>query len=148
MSHFVEMKVNFKQKNEKDLVASLENLFGAGTVEVHEDGAPLYGYQGDDRSKHPTGSADYAPKCHVIIRRKNVGGASNDVGYRRTEDGQYVAYISDYDKGSNYSPVKQNKVAVDYAETVASRQLKKQGYIVKRTVNEKGQIKLTASKWS
>jgi len=148
MSHFTEIKVNFLQKNEKQLVAALETLFGEGHVEVHDDGASLQGYHGDDRSSLSKSNPNYAPPCHIIIRRKHVGSASNDIGYQRTEDGKYVAYISDYDKGSHYSTAKQNKVLQEYTAKVTEKQLKSQGYAMKREVQKDGTIKLFATKYT
>ena len=147
MSHFTELAVEYSQKCEAQLVAALEETFGKGNVEVHEDGAALMGYHGDNRAKLATSNPNYAPPCHIIIRRKHVGSASNDVGYRRTEDGKYVVYISDYDKGSNFNKAKQNKVTQDYTVGVTEKQMKAQGYVVKRAVGEKGAIKLIASRY-
>ena len=146
MSHYAEIECAYQQKSEGDFVAALEAVFGKGNVEVHEEGADMYGYQGDNRSKKSVESADYAPKCNIIIRRKNVGGASNDVGFKRNEEGGYNAYISDYDKGANFSKTKQDKVLQEYSASVAERRLKAQGYTVKRTV-EQGRIKIKGSKW-
>ncbi len=146
MSHFSEIKVDFDQKQEKELITALENKFGKGTVEVHPDGSALRGFQGDDRSLK-VGTADYAPPCHLIIRRKNVGGSSNDVGYRKLENGKYGAYISEFDKQQNFKKDAQNRVAQDYAERVSLKQLKAKGYSVKR-VEENGTVKLIASKYS
>lgn len=148
MSHFTEIKVNFLQKNEKQLVAALETIFGEGNVEVHDDGASLVGYTGDNRSTLSKSNPNYAPPCHLIIRRKHVGGASNDIGYQRTEDGKYVSYISDYDKGSNFSAAKQNKVLQEYTAKVTEKQLKSQGYAMKREVQKDGTIKLFATKYT
>lgn len=147
MSHYSEMKVNYKQKFESDFVSSLEDHFGKGTVTVSEDGEAMYGYQGDNRSEKAKTSSDYAPKCHIIIRKKHVGSASNDIGYYRLEDGSYKAYISDYDKGV-FKQEYQDKVAKNYAEKVATKQLKSSGYTVKRSVTSDGKVKLTASKWA
>ena len=148
MSHFTEIKVDFLQKNEKALIAALEAQFGEGNVEVHENGAALYGYQGDNRANKSKNSADYAPPCHIIIRRKHVGSASNDVGYQRTEDGKYVAYISDYDKGHHFNAKKQNSVMQEYTAEVTEKQLKSQGYSMKRVTEKDGTIKLYATKYS
>lgn len=134
MSHFTEMSVNFLQKNEAQLVKALEECFGEGSVEIHNEGAALMGYGGDNRAKLPKNNPNYAPPCHLIIRRENVGGASNDVGYRRTEDGKYVAYISDYDRRGNFSKEKQLGVQNSYTAGVTERQLKMQGYQTTRTV--------------
>jgi hypothetical protein len=144
MSHFTEMEVSFDQKHEAQLIAALEEQFGKGNVEVHEKGAGLYGYQGDLRSKNAVTSANYAPECHIIIRRKSVGSASNDVGYRRNENGKYNAYISDYDKGSNFNKEKQGTVLKNYGVGVAEKNLKKQGWIVKKTQQKNGAILLEA----
>ncbi len=148
MSHFTEIKVDFLQKNEKQFIAGLEAQFGEGCVEVHEEGAALFGYQGDNRANRAKNSSDYAPPCHIIIRRKNVGQASNDVGYRRTEDGSYVAYISDYDKGGNFNAKKQQKVLQEYTAKVSEKQMKSQGYTLKRVTEKDGTIKLYATKYS
>lgn len=147
MSHFSEMKVDHSQKYESELIAALESVFGEGTVEVHENGDGLYGYTGNNRSLLGTNSKDYAPPCHLIVRRKNVGSAANDVGYRRTEEGGYVAYVSDYDKKSNFKSEKRDRVMQDYATRVAEKQLRKQGYSVKRTITSDGVVKLTAVKY-
>lgn len=153
MSHFVEMEVDFDQKNEKDLVEALEEQFGKGHVEVHENGADLFGYQGDNRAKTKPGSANYAPPCELVIRREFVGGASNDVGYKRTADGKYKAYISDYDKSGNFSQKKQDAVAQSYGVSVAMRTLKADGWKVFTQKQEDGSVKVVAkdqvkiSKW-
>lgn len=146
MSHFTEMKVDYLQKNEAQLVAALEECFGEGTVEVHENGAALYGYHGDNRANLKSSNPNYAPPCHIIIRRSNVGTSSNDVGYRRTEDGKYQAYISDFDQGGHFNKTKQEKVTQSYTVGVTTKQMKLQGYTVKKT-SEKGAIKLLVSKY-
>lgn len=148
MSHFTEVAVNFLCKQEAAFKAALELQFGEGTVEVHENGAGLKGYGGDDRSKKAITDPNYAPLCHLIIRRANVGMSSNDVGYRRTEDGKYVAYISDFDKGSNFNKPKQDSVAQEYALKVAEKQLKNQGYSYKRVAGKNGVVQLYATKYS
>ena len=147
MSHFTAMKVNFKVANEKDLVAALSACFGEGNVEVHEGGSALYGYTGDNRSKLEVGNSDYAPKCHVIIRRKHVGETANDIGYRRLDDGSYDAFISEYDQDSTFTKKRRDVVAQDYTTRVAERKLKTQGYTLKRTVEANGVIKLVATRY-
>lgn len=146
MSHFTEMQVDYLQKNEAQLVAALEECFGKGNVEVHENGAALMGYHGDNRANLAKSNPNYAPPCHIIIRRKHVGSASNDVGYRRTEDGKYAAYISDFDQGGHFNKAKQNKVTQDYTVGVTTKQMKLQGYSVKK-VDEKGKVKLIVSRY-
>ena len=145
MSHFAEIKVDYQQKYEGDLIAALEEQFGPKSVEVHQEGSPLFGYQGDNRATKSKNSEDYAPPCHLVIRRKNVGSASNDVGYRRTEDGKYSAYISDFDSGANFGPQKQGLVAQEYGLRVSERQLKLKGYRVQRNELPNGAVQLEAT---
>jgi hypothetical protein len=69
------------------LVKVLEKRFKE--VEYHH-GNPqqLIGYIGDRRTQ----------KAEVIVRRKFVGGSSNDIGFARDgETGNFSAIISDYD---------------------------------------------------
>jgi hypothetical protein len=146
MSHYAEMQCEYKQKSEKEFIAALELVFGEGHVELHEEGAGLMGYGGDNRSQKSEKSKDYAPPCHVIIRRKHVGGASNDVGFRRNEEGGYTAFVSDFDKGRNFDTKKQHIVAQEYAARVTEKTMKAQGYAVKRT-NVAGKVKITCTKW-
>lgn len=146
MSHYAEIECDFQQQNESSFIAALESVFGKGNVEVHEDGADMYGFEGGNRTKKSETSEDYAPKCNIIIRRKFVGPMANDVGYRRNENGGYTAYISDYDRKSTFTPSRRNAVMQEYSASVAEKRLKSQGYTVKRTV-EKGQIKIKGTKW-
>jgi hypothetical protein len=67
------------------LIAALEDL-GYTNVEQGE-GLPLYGYQGDER----------AERAEIVVRRKYIGSASNDLGFRRTAEG-YTPIISEYDQ--------------------------------------------------
>ena len=87
MSEFVECKTKFKDK--KALVEALIAMgWTANQIEVNEVAQNLYGYQGDKRNQ----------KANIIIRRKNVGGASNDIGFVKKPDGTYEAIISEYDR--------------------------------------------------
>lgn len=146
MSHFTEMKVECQQSQESCLVQALEEIFGVGTVEVHEEPVGLYGYGGDLRSSLSKSNSNYAPPCHLVIRRKHVGGASNDVGFRKNDNGTYDAYISDYDKGGNFNKAKMDKMMQHYSSNVTVKQLKKQGYNIKKTV-ENGNVILIGSKF-
>jgi hypothetical protein len=148
MSHFTECLVDFQQSCEGDLVAALESVFGKGHVEVHEEGAPLRGYMGDDRSELSASDPNYAPKCHIIIRRRHVGSASNDVGYRRLPNGKYAAYISEYDQHAHFDGKRQDKVAQGYAVNVHERLLKKKNFSkVTKTVDENGVVRIKAVRY-
>ena len=72
-------------KDEALLLAALADL---GYTEVERGEAlPLYGYQGDQR----------AERAQLVVRRKHLGRASNDLGFARTEQG-YTPLISEYDQ--------------------------------------------------
>ena len=94
-------------KDQADLVAALEEMFGKGNVEVHESPTNLYGYTGDRR-------ADLA---HIIVRRRHVGGSSNDVGFRREADGSWTAVVSQYDT----SHLRRRFEAADFTTEVKTR---------------------------
>jgi hypothetical protein len=59
-----------------------------------------------------------------------------------------VAYISDYDKNTHFNEPKQNKVLQEYTAKVTEKQLKSQGYSMKREVQKDGTIKLFATKYT
>jgi len=72
-------------KDRRLLLAALADL---GYTEVEEGEAlPLYGYQGDRRPE----------TAEVVVRRRHLGSASNDVGFARTPAG-YVPIVSEYDQ--------------------------------------------------
>src|SRR4051794_37435799 len=80
-------EVRFKDRD--CLVAALGELgYGPETIEEGA-GLHLFGYAGDRRPE----------TAELVIRRRHVGGASNDLGFRREEDGTYVPIVSDYDVG-------------------------------------------------
>ena len=72
-------------ESESLLIAALADL-GYTTVERGEH-LPLYGYQGDERSE----------RAQLVVRRKHIGVASNDLGFARTSEG-YTLVISEYDQ--------------------------------------------------
>ncbi|WP_445249288.1 DUF1257 domain-containing protein [Microcoleus sp. OTE_8_concoct_300] len=81
MSHFTSIKTQIK--NRDALVKALADV-GFARVEVHETGQRLYGFQGDVRPE----------KAEVIVRGQYLGAASNDMGFKQQEDGQFKAIIS------------------------------------------------------
>ena len=72
-------------KDRRLLLAALAEL---GYPEVDEGEAlPLYGYQGDRRQE----------TAAIVVRRRHLGSASNDLGFTRTPQG-FVPIISEYDQ--------------------------------------------------
>ena len=72
----------------KDRQCLLEALFDCGYGEVEEGEAlSLYGYRGDRRPE----------TAQIVVRRKFIGAASNDLGFQKTDAG-YVPVISEFDQ--------------------------------------------------
>lgn len=75
----------------KDRECLVEALIAQGyqreVIEIHDEAQALIGYQGDVRQQ----------RANVIVRRKHVGGAANDIGWQLLADGTYAQHISDYD---------------------------------------------------
>lgn len=96
--------------------------------QVNEKAQKLEGYHGDKREE----------TAEIIIPRRQVGGVSNDVGFKKNADGTYTAIISDYDKGTNFNLKKQNALKQAYAEKVSMKQAKANGlkFVGKKTVTD------------
>ena len=73
--------------NDRDCLVAALNEQGYAEVEVHEEAVNLIGYHGDTRPE----------KANVIVRRKHIGTAANDLGFVRESDGTFSCIVSDYD---------------------------------------------------
>jgi hypothetical protein len=135
MSAYVTCKTQYK--NRDSLVEALHDL-GYSEVEVHESGANLYGYKGDQR----------AEKANVIVRRRYVGSASNDLGFVRQADGSYAALVSEYDGRSTFTEAKQNQLKARYAYRQVVRTAKAKGYTVASEKSQDGKTKLVLRRFS
>ena len=73
----------------KDRNCLLKALAECGYETVEEgESLSLYGYRGDRRPE----------TAQIVVRRKHIGAASNDLGFQKTDAG-YVPVISEYDQG-------------------------------------------------
>jgi hypothetical protein len=103
---------------------------------------PLVGFQGDYRTQDGEGhtkDADKALKADIIIRRKYVGGASNDIGFVKGSDGKFKAVISDYDS-SRHNAAWLAKLKGEYAEINVVKTMKRMGVkITGRTTRKNAQ---------
>lgn len=148
MSHYTTMKVNFKESNEKDLIAALKEHFGEDGVEIHDTPEEMKIWDGTSAlAKNHYGMA---PKCHIIIRKdtlcKKLGSRvlTNDLGYIRDGNGGYECHLDPVG-----FPVKdQGLVSQSYTSKVAERKLKAQGYTLKRERTKDGKIRLTATRYA
>ncbi len=132
MSLYVECKPGFTDRE-----ALVEALVACGfertQIEIHEEAVPLYGYRGDTRPQ----------TAHVIIRRQHVGRAANDVGWERTPDGTYRAWISAFDQRHRFNRTMQQRLRQEYAYHVVCRQQRSLGRTVDRRTLEDGEIEVT-----
>lgn len=129
MSHFSVIKTRITDQDA--LVKSLAEL-GFKHVEVHEEAQHLYGYQGDRRRQ----------TAEVIVRRKYIGRASNDIGFKRQEDGTFQATISDYDR-HRYNQQWLDRLNQRHAYHVTRARLKEQGFdLVGEETERDGRIRL------
>ena len=102
MSHYCEIQTELRDPGA--LVAALRAL-GFADIEVHAAAQALYGYQGDARPE----------RAEVIVRRRYVGQAANDLGFARQADGTFRAIISEYDQGQGYDARWLGRLAQEYA---------------------------------
>ena len=102
---------------EAPLVAALQAL--GYPVEIHTNGAPLFGYQGDERPE----------RAHVIIRRQHLSSAANDIGFERRADGRFRAIISEYDRSAGFGDAWLGRVHQRYKEERTLAMARKKGYI-------------------
>ena len=106
--------------NDQDcLVESLGSL-GRKTVLAKDqvNGDPLFGYEGAQRPE----------RAQVILPRKTLSGASNDIGFRREENGNFTAVVSQYDSQIGYGKAWLAKVNATYLEKKGIKDLTAQGY--------------------
>ena len=101
-------------------------------IEIYDEPQHLFGYRGDLRQD----------KANIIIRRKNVGMSSNDLGFIKNEDNTYTAIISEFDK-TKYSEHWTNKLKQNYAFQAIRLQQEKKGRQVSRTKLPDGKQRVT-----
>ena len=104
-------------RNQSYLVAALSEL--GYKAEIHADGAALIGYEGRERPE----------RAHVIIRRAQIGPASNDIGFVRKPDGAFGAVLSEYDRGIGFDEEWLGRVHQAYKEQQTLADAKAKGYV-------------------
>jgi hypothetical protein len=114
MSHYTRMKTRITDS--AALTRALAEV-GFPEVEVHAVAQPLVGFQGDLR----------AQTAEVIVRRKHLGRASNDLGFKRQPDGTFEAVVSAFDR-STYSGKWLDRLTARYTYHVTRARLQEQGF--------------------
>ncbi len=132
MSLYCEVKTEFK-----NLEALLYALVETGNwlsnqIESYIEPQSLVGYHGDLRPE----------KANIIIRRKFIGSASNDIGFIKEENGQYKAIISEYDS-RKYNQSWIDKLKANYAYHAIKLDQDRKGRVVKREKLENGKQRIT-----
>lgn len=102
---------------EKHLVATLKEM--GYQAEVYANAAALFGYEGRERLE----------TANVIIRRRQLDSASNDIGFARMADGRYVARLSEYDQQIGFDQKWLNRVHQLYKEKQTIAVAKAKGYL-------------------
>jgi hypothetical protein len=127
MSHYSRVKTHFKDA--QCLIRALKAM-GFAKVEHHTSPQGLYGFQGDLRRD----------TAHIIVRRKYVGAASNDLGFIQREDGTFEAIISDYDRSFGKKDDKwMARLKREYGKTTVFEYAKREGYDVVETTQSKSE---------
>ncbi|MCW5979602.1 MAG: DUF1257 domain-containing protein [Bryobacteraceae bacterium] len=117
MSKFMELRTTLT--DERYLVDALQEL--GYQPEVCREGRPLFGYMGDERPE----------RAQIIIRRKQLDSASNDIGFARDGNGIYRAIISEYDRGIGFDDAWIGRVSQAYKERQTLAVAKAKGYVFK-----------------
>lgn len=114
MSKYEELRTVLSE--ERFLVEALRE-FGY-SPEVSREGLSLIGYLGDERPE----------RAHIVIRRRQLDSASNDIGFARDANGVYRALISEYDRGIGFNDAWLGRVAQTYKERQTMAVAKSKGY--------------------
>ena len=117
----------------KDQEVLIEALTEMGfKPQVHTTAHNLQGYQGDQRNQ----------KAHIILPRKQVGGASNDVGFENV-NGKFTCHASQYDSAWR-TGAKLKKLKQTYGEKVIMKSVRRTSKysFVSRKQEENGDIKI------
>lgn len=117
MSKYEEMRTVLS--HEGYLVEALKQMGYA--PEVCTEGTALFGYMGDERPE----------RAHIVIRRRQLDSASNDIGFRRDENGVYQAIISGYDRSIGFNEAWLGRIAQTYKERQTMAVAKAKGYVFK-----------------
>lgn len=114
MSKYEELRTVLS--DERFLLEALRDL--GFSPDASPEGLSLCGYLGDERPE----------KANVVIRRRQLNSASNDIGFARDANGVYRALISEYDRGIGFDDAWLGQVAQTYKERQTMAVAKAKGY--------------------
>jgi hypothetical protein len=102
-------------------------------AEVHDQAKNLEGWHGDKRKQ----------KAHIIVKRKHVHSAANDVGFFRKADGSFEMIISSFDKHSAHGTKFTQELLQLYGKHKTLKQAAQMGYTVQgQSVDDQGRLKI------
>lgn len=101
------------------LIAALNEL--GFQCEFHPEGAHLIGYEGRKRPE----------TAHVIIRKHQIGEASNDIGFARRPNGTFAAVLSEYDRSIGFDEKWIGRVHQIYKEKQLLADARAKGYVLR-----------------
>jgi hypothetical protein len=117
LSKYVELRTTLN--DEHYLVEALREL--GYQPEVCPEGKPLVGYLGDAR----------AERAQIVIPRRQLDAASNDIGFARDESGVYQAIVSEYDRGIGFDDAWLGRITQIYKEGQTMAVARAKGYVFK-----------------
>lgn len=124
MSHYSTIKLEIRDK--QTLIQTLDAM--GYKPQIFEEAQHLYGFQGDRRPQ----------TAEVIVPRQQVGGASNDLGFKW--NGQaYEMIVSDWDRRQI------GRFRYQYAKIIIQQQAQQMGLVVTEKPLPGGTIQFTLS---
>jgi hypothetical protein len=116
------------------ILETLEELgFPSSKVVVHATPVNLEGYRGDQRQQ----------QANIVIKRQQVGAASNDIGFEKQNDGSYKAWVSSYDKSKGLGrEITGGRMKRLYNKNKTLREAKRHGMRVQSCEEEDGKIRM------
>ena len=117
MSKYLELHTQLT--DERYLVEALKEL--GYEPEICHEGKSLSGYLGDERRE----------RAEIIIPRRQLDAASNDIGFVRDRSGVYQAIVSEYDRSMGFDEMWLGRLAQAYKERQTMAVAKAKGYVFK-----------------
>jgi len=129
MSEYITVEIELE--NEKTIKEVLKEL--GYPFEEHKIARHLIGWRGDKRTQ----------VANIIIRKRHVGSAANDIGFRKKINGKYELIISEFDKSQPQGGIFMKKFKQLYVQKETRKYLKRKGYrLKKQKVEQDGTIEL------
>ena len=134
MSKYVECETEIM--NEKALIRALEEMGYKKENLRFGKNMHLEGYRGDRRSQ----TAD------IIIPRKFVRSAANDIGFKKQADGSFKVIVSEYDMSCDKTFVQRVSDLSGVHNVMMTAE--EEGWTCKRIKNAQGETVLEMERWT